>query len=167
MSPLFGRRSSASGREARATEHGATAVAPMAADLRAGTRIAGYELESVVGRGGMGVVYRARQLRLNRVVALKMVLAGGHAGAAARARFRAEAEAVARLRHPNVVQIYESGEHAQRVGRGSALVARELGLDEDFVEIMRWAAPLHDIGKLAIADAILLKRGKLSETEYE
>jgi serine/threonine-protein kinase len=63
-----------------------------------------------LGRGGMGVVYRARQVTLNRLVALKMILAGGHAGEAERARFRAEAEAVARLQHPNVMQIHEVGE---------------------------------------------------------
>jgi tetratricopeptide (TPR) repeat protein len=62
----------------------------------------------------MGVVYRARDPRLNRVVALKMVLAAGHAGERERTRFRAEAEAVARLQHANVVQIYEVGEEAGR-----------------------------------------------------
>jgi len=72
--------------------------------------IDGYEIRGELGRGGMGIVYLAREIGLNRPCALKMVLAGGLAAPVALARFRGEAEAVARLRHPNVVQIHHVGE---------------------------------------------------------
>ena len=71
--------------------------------------VPGYEVEALLGRGGMGVVYKARHLALKRTVALKM-LAVGNPYLAERTRFRAEAEAVARLQHPNIVQIHEIGE---------------------------------------------------------
>jgi eukaryotic-like serine/threonine-protein kinase len=69
--------------------------------------IPGYEILSELGRGGMGVVYKARHVRLNRLCALKIALPGKHAGA----RFLAEAGMIAKLGHPNIVQIYDLGEH--------------------------------------------------------
>ena len=72
--------------------------------------IPGYDVQAMLGRGGMGVVYKARHLRLNRLVALKMLLAGTYARADERARFQREAEAVASLHHPNIVEIYDVGD---------------------------------------------------------
>ena len=72
--------------------------------------VPGYRILSVLGRGGMGIVYHAVQEKANRPVALKMILAGAHADQADHVRFRAEAEAAARLSHPNIVQLFEVGE---------------------------------------------------------
>jgi tetratricopeptide (TPR) repeat protein len=87
---------------------------PLSADCPgppAGARVGGYEVLGELGRGGMGVVYQARQAGLNRVVALKMIRGGPYAGSDAAARFRREAEVVARLQHPNIVQVFEVDEH--------------------------------------------------------
>jgi WD40 repeat protein len=72
--------------------------------------IPGYEILGELGRGGMGVVYQARQVQLNRPCAIKMILAGTHAAPESVARFLAEAQAIARLQHPNIVQIHHVGE---------------------------------------------------------
>ena len=85
-------------------DHGATApeIGP--------PQISGYEILGVLGRGGVGVVYKAVHLRLNRAVALKMLLAGAVATRAERHRFSRESEVVASLRHPNIVQVYDTGD---------------------------------------------------------
>jgi WD40 repeat protein len=77
-------------------------------------RVGSYELLGELGRGAMGVVYKVRQTGLNRIAAVKMILAGAHAGQSELLRFRTEAEAVARLQHPNIVQVYEVGEQEGR-----------------------------------------------------
>ncbi len=80
-------------------------------ETQVGPNLPGYAILDVIGRGGMGVVYKALHLQLDRLVALKMVLSGAHASPEELARFSIESQAVAQLQHPGIVQIYEVGEH--------------------------------------------------------
>lgn len=73
-------------------------------------KLDGYEVERLLGRGGMGIVFKAKHLRLNRFVALKMMLHSSFASPIELARFRRESEAIAALRHPNIIQIHDVGE---------------------------------------------------------
>jgi eukaryotic-like serine/threonine-protein kinase len=92
------------------TDGGADTSASRDADANM-PEIPGYDVEALLGRGGMGVVYKARHRRLKRLVALKMLIAGAHAGPAEKARFQREAEAVANLRHANIVAVFDVGDH--------------------------------------------------------
>ena len=76
--------------------------------------VPGYEVLEELGRGGMGVVYKARQVKLDRLIALKMIRDGVLAGPEQLGRFHKEAHAIARLKHPNIVQIHDIGEHGDR-----------------------------------------------------
>jgi WD40 repeat protein/Tfp pilus assembly protein PilF len=118
---------------ARGTEPPAAACVNRVTAAADPPTIAGYEIVGRLGRGGMGVVFQAWQQKLNRIVALKMVLAGAHARPEEIARFRVEIEAVARLQHPNIVQIYEVGEQdglpffAMEYADGGSLAQKLLG----------------------------------------
>jgi eukaryotic-like serine/threonine-protein kinase len=160
-------------------------LAPRGSIAAAGTgaSVPGYEIIRELGRGGMGVVYQARHLKLNRPVALKMILAGSHADAADLARFQTEAEAIARLRHPNIVQVYEVGEHEgkpyfslefcgggslEKKLNGTPLPAREAAaLVETLARAMQAAHEHHVIHRdLKPANVLLTEDGTPKVTDF-
>jgi serine/threonine-protein kinase len=117
--------------------------------------IPGYQVEAVLGRGGMGIVYKARHVRLNRPVALKMLLAGAYASPEERERFLREAEAVAGLRHPNLVQVHDMGEHDGRpyftmeFVEGGTLAQKLLGTPQPILQAAALVATLAEAVQVA------------------
>jgi serine/threonine-protein kinase len=123
--------------------------------------IPGYQVEAVLGRGGMGIVYKAWHLRLNRPVALKMLLAGAYAGPQERERFLREAEVVAGLRHPNLVQVYDIGDHEGRpyftmeYVEGGSLTQRLMGTPQCVRHAAGWVAVLAEAVHIAHQGGII------------
>jgi serine/threonine protein kinase len=106
-------------------------------DLASDTMFAGYRIEAVAGRGGMGVVYRATQLGLDRPVALKVIAAGLLGDERVRERFLRESRATAAIEHPNVIPIHASGEH-----RGRPYIAMRFVDGDDLRERVAAGGPL-------------------------
>src|SRR6478609_926813 len=106
-------------------------------ELEPGTIFAGHRIEMVAGRGGMGVVYKATQLALDRTVALKVIAAGLLEDQSARARFVRESKVAASIDHPNVIPIYYAGEE-----QGIAYIAMRYVAGDDVRSLVRREGPL-------------------------
>jgi len=119
------------------TQAGPTHVVPVAPDLRVGTRLAGYDIQAVAGRGGMGVVYRAEHLHLGRVVALKLLVADRGDADDFRERFLRESRMAAAISHPHIVTVYDAGE-----ADGMLFIAMQYVEGTDLGKLLRRAGPL-------------------------
>ncbi len=108
---VFGNRSPAGVRSTGTGSYGKSLLSATGAEIVPESLVGPYEVIDELGTGGMGAVYKARHIHLNRTVALKMIIGGINAGEAHLERFRLEAEVVAKLNHPNIVQVYDVGEH--------------------------------------------------------
>jgi WD40 repeat protein len=121
---------------------------PLRAARGAVPQIEGYRFESLLGQGGMGVVYKVVDLRLCRSVALKTLLAGAYATQSELARFLREAQAIASMRHPHVVNVYDAGEHdgnpyfTMELVEGGTLAARLAGMPLPAVKAAELLAPV-------------------------
>src|SRR5215212_2835581 len=111
-------------------------LSPMG-ELEPGTVFAGHRIEMVAGRGGMGVVYKATQLALDRTVALKVIAGGLLEDQSVRARFVRESKIAASIDHPNVIPIYYSGEES-----GTAYIAMRYVAGDDVRSLVRREGPL-------------------------
>lgn len=118
-------------------------LSPVGSTLR---QIGDYELIEIIAHGGMGVVYKARQKKLNRTVALKLLLGGGHASDEFKKRFRREAELAAQLQHPNIVQIFEAGEH-----EGQPFYSMEYIAGRDLLDLTKTGPLSPDTASLYLA----------------
>jgi len=118
-------------------------------DLRTGTRIAGYELEERIGTGGMAVVFRARDKRLNRQVALKILLHSTEADGTFRQRFLRESRAAASIDHPHIVPVFAAGE-----ADGALFIAMRYVPSGDLRALMRRAGPLSPPRAAAIVSSV-------------
>jgi serine/threonine-protein kinase len=138
-----------------------TKVAPAGLSVADLPAVPGYELRDILGRGGVGVVYRAWQPRLQRAVALKMLLAGPFAQVHERERFLREVEAVAGLRHPNIVPLYDAGEADGRpyftmeLVEGGSLAQKIAGVPQPAAQAAALVAAVADAVQVAHQNGII------------
>ena len=131
------------------TERGDTDLLPRLADLPAGTRVGGYELDAVAGRGGMGIVYAARHVHLDRRVALKLLLPELAADEAFREGFLRESRIAASLDHPHVIPVYDAGE-----AEGLLYIAMKYLDGSDLATVLERDGPLEAERTLGLLDGV-------------